>query len=311
MRRYVIGLLVVAGACQPARPQSARKRSTLSSEKVAGREKTLTPHPSESVQSRYDLEPGGKPTPLMPHVTIQPMDMMTSIGDSPLVVTIYPRGTTVDDAFIAAVKGRISLTTWPEMTAVPFDVSINNLASPAMLENGAQVMPRVELRIQPKLTLNDRWYVISLDPGNMVEISKVRGHTKMANGTVGSRFRTGSEPALWGVRFAPKGPDEMVVMVDFSERVASTTLSQLTLAQPGNQGASCDLLEPTAAQAADLPTAKSVTFKCRNVAPTDPIVVQFPTGMAARQIGPTRSLSLKRADFRGRVDGQFEWRPSI
>ena len=65
-------------------------------------------------------------------------------------------------------------------------------------------------------------------------------------------------------------------MVDFSERLASTTLRQVTVAQADNPDSLCELMEPTAAQAIDLPTAKSVTFLCRNVGPTAPIVVQFP-----------------------------------
>ena len=239
------------------------------------------------------------------------MDMMTSIGASPIEVTIEPRGTVVDDSFLKSVKNSIALSTWPEMASVAFDVTIKDETSPAQLDNGAQVMPRAVLQVAPAKPLDDRWYVVSLDPGDLVEVRSVQGQTKLANGSIGCRFRIGSEPALWGVRFAGKAPDEIVVMVDFSERVSSATLRQISIAQANNPNAICELMEPTVSQAVDLPTAKSVTFLCRSIGQTAPIVVQFPVGLADRQVGASRALSLMSTDFRGREDGQYEWRPKI
>ena len=101
--------------------------------------------------------------PLQPLAAIQPMDLMTSVGDSPIEITIVPRGTTVDDAFLNGVRNRIALATWPEMAAVGFDVSILNETAPKQLDNGALVAPRALLRVQPAKPLDDRWYVVSLN----------------------------------------------------------------------------------------------------------------------------------------------------
>jgi hypothetical protein len=314
MRNLLLVTAVVVGGCQVKRTDSVRD-GMLASLGKSGREQTQTPHPSDQAQARYEPgaaggEAAASPRPRQPLAAIQPMDLMTSLGDTPIEVTIVPRGTTVDDGFLKGLRSRIALATWPEMASVAFDVSISNETSPARFDNGAEVAPRAILRVVPAKPLDDRWYIVSLNAADLVELGPVQAQMKLPNGAVGSRFRTGSEPALWGVRFAGKGPNEMVVMVDFSERLPSATLRQINLAQVGDTGSICELVEPTAAQAQDLPTAKTVTFICRNMAPTAPIAVQFPDGVADRQTGPNRTLSLRSSDFRGRVDGQYEWHPT-
>lgn len=307
--RVFVATMIVAGGCQSRQSDSTYQASLASSGK-SGKEQTQAPHPSDLAQQRYEPEAAHAPLPLPPAAAIHPMDMMTSIGTGPIEVTVVPRGTTVDDTFLRALKDRISLATWPEMSPVPFDVRISNETSPAQLDNGAQIMPRAILRVEPSKSLDDRWYAVSLNAPDLVEVGTVQGQTKLANGAIGCRFRTGSEPALWGVRFAGKGPGDIVVMVDFTERVSSAILRQVSIGQANSPGSICELMEPTVAQAIDFPTAKSVTFLCRNVAPTAPMVVRFPAGMADRQVGAGGSLSLKTTDFRGRADGQFEWRPA-
>jgi hypothetical protein len=309
MRNLLLVAAVVVGGCQ-TKPADSVRDGMLASLGKNGREQTQTPHPSDLAQKRFEPARAGAPLAMQPLAALQPMDLMTSIGDTPIEITIVPRGTTVNDGFLNGVKNRIALATWPEMSAVGFDVSISNETSPKQLDNGADVAPRAILRVRPAKPLDDRWYVVSLNASDLVEVPSIQAQMRLANGAVGSRFRPGSEPALWGVRFAGKGPDEIVVMVDFSERLPSATLRQISLAQMGSTGSLCELMEPTAAQAQDLPTAKTVTFLCRYVAPTAPIVVQFPNGVADRQVGANRTLSLRSTDFRGRTDGQYEWRPN-
>src|SRR5262245_36867140 len=213
---FNVASLLVTGACQNKQTDHT-EQGLMGSIGKTGREQTQTPHPSELAQRRYEPEAARGPAPSQPLVTIQPMDMMTSVGNGPIEVTVVPQGTTVDDVFLQALRSRIRLTTWPEMTSVAFDVSISNETRPGQFDNAGSAMARAILRVVPAKSLDDRWYVVSLDAADLV-VMGLQGQTKLANGIVGCRFRTGSEPALWGVRFAGKGPNDIVVMVDFSER---------------------------------------------------------------------------------------------
>jgi hypothetical protein len=162
-----------------------------------------------------------------------------------------------------------------------------------------------QITVKPGSPLNDRWYVLSLLPRDDLQLNLSQGHTALPDKSIGSRFRVGSEPALWGVRYAAKSVGEIVVMVDFTERIATSWLREISLRQENSQNSACEILEPMQEQ---MPSAKSVTFLCRGISPNDPIVLRFPVGLADRQVGGGGTLRLQTSDFRSRTDGQHEWR---
>jgi hypothetical protein len=235
---------------------------------------------------------------------------MTSIGDGPIQVTIEPRGNVISDEFLKEMAGRLTLSTWPELRIVETDVSIKNAVDPKQMDNGAQIQPLATIHLHPVVPLPDRWYIVTLEKTDKVELRSLYTHyMTLADARHGCRFRTGSEAAIWGIRYSRKGPDDTVVMVDFSERVSSALMREIHLGQNGKMSSTCEVLEPTAEQSAAMPSFKTISFRCRQLDLAMALDLTFPPGLAGGQTGPLGKLSLGSADFGRRDDGTYAWRP--
>jgi len=191
----------------------------------------------------------GPPAPSAPTLSISPLDGRTNTADQPISVTLNDGGGQVDATGLQALAARISLVTWPERGAVPFDRSI----TPPL---GAAATQRV-ITLTPRGALANRWYAVLLGdlppplsyhpivPGNLQE---------------GTRFRPLSaprvllvevcdieEPARLNVAFseplaAPaSAPDAVAVIIDGAPAtcaVVRTDEGSVGLTCPGLTGTS-------------------------------------------------------------------------
>jgi hypothetical protein len=119
------------------------------------------------------------------------------------------------------VAKAVRLRTWPELenvdiTAEPVEFSMPQFPTrddPTTLP----YVPIAHVEIRPVVPLADRWYVLSLAAQRDVHLSE-RFHLRLADGSMGVRFRVGSQVAIREVRHVV---DQGVshVVVEFSERV--------------------------------------------------------------------------------------------
>jgi hypothetical protein len=179
---------------------------------------------------RYPSQPGSpKPQPV---IWFEPTDMTTALGPSPLKVGLDRLGLNVDTKDIGTLAQEVSLATWPELALV---ASTNALVPFAADPNGGK---RAYVQLNPTATLPDRWYVLrvaKLPAGFQTPPFSV--HHQLADGSLGARFRPGSDPRVWGISFCEKPGAIYAINVFFSERViapAGATAS-LEVRQGGNK----------------------------------------------------------------------------
>jgi hypothetical protein len=167
--------------------------------------------PLPTGESRY---PSG-PDRLRPTIQLEPMDMMTAVGDSPLHVLVSKLRADDANDILDRVAEAVSLRTWPELEEV-------RTASSSSVENSgsSEQAGYGHVYLQPATSLADRWYALVLDavPGG-VDVPAFAGVHVTDTGKYVSRFRVGSQPVVTGVRLYEKEGRKQVVYVDFSERV--------------------------------------------------------------------------------------------
>lgn len=173
-----------------------------------------TEGPLGPVRPGSELPPRPAADRQAPTVRLEPVDLVTSFGETPLQVWIEPNGHSLDEESLSQVVKRVSLLTWPERVSIPVRIRYKPRSGVPGEDQFARIF------IEPEERLADRWYALSLenppapfrmanDPGNFEEISR---------GVYVARFRTGSEPIVSALREYAK-EDVRIVYVDFSERV--------------------------------------------------------------------------------------------
>jgi hypothetical protein len=206
-----------------------------------------------NAESRY---PGG-PDRSRPTVQLEPMDMMTAVGESPLHVLVSKLR--ADDAnALDRVAAAVSLRTWPELEEVAAisSKSVENSGSSEQSGYG-------HVYLHPTTPLADRWYALVLDavPSGMDVPAFASMHTTESGQRV-ARFRVGSQPVVTGVRIYQKEGQKQVAYVDFSERVVGDAQSVVVTGPSGR------------CQGVPAPAAPSFTFPPKGngageVVPTD------------------------------------------
>jgi hypothetical protein len=188
------------------------------------------PEPLPAEESRYPHGPDG-PTPAL---QLEPMDMMTAVGDSPLHVLVSKLDAADASSVLERVASAVKLRTWPELEEVPTSSSKSVETSTSTMEAGYG-----HVYLQPTAPLTDRWYALVLDfvpPG--VELPTFASVHKTEAGQHISRFRVGSQPVVTGVRLYQKEGDVQVAYVDFSERILGDALGVVVTGPAGKcQGA--------------------------------------------------------------------------
>jgi len=188
----------------------------------------LRPLPIE--ESRY---PQG-PDRARPVLQLEPMDMMTAVGDSPLHVLVSKLDAADASRVLERVASAVKLRTWPELAEVATNASKSVETSSSTTQAGYG-----HVYLQPAAPLTDRWYALVLEsvPAG-VELPAFASVHQTEAGKHVARFRVGSQPVVTGVRLYDKEGQKQVAYVDFSERVVGDALGVVVTGSRGRcQGA--------------------------------------------------------------------------
>lgn len=215
--RYVLVLAAIGlggSACQTVQStkhddQGSVTRAKLPTEEGNG-SSSPTPEPVPAGEERW-LPLGGRPGA---QLELQPADLTTSFGETPLTVTVFNHGSPVGKKALDAIAQSVKLKRWPELTDVPLQVT--NIADASGVQQADQ-FAHITFASQEPLT--DRWYALLVDrlpPG--IQWPEFTNLYDLPAGGKATRFRIGSEPVVASVRVYSKGIGD-VAYVDFSERV--------------------------------------------------------------------------------------------
>jgi hypothetical protein len=214
------------GSGETSQPVEAADRPPAATLDTAERTTAISEQPSHSqavlprpiAESRY---PDGPDRP-KPTIQLEPMDMMTAIGSSPLHVLVSRLGTAADAGdVLERVAAAVALRTWPEFEEVPTTVSKSIEASGSNEHAGYG-----HVHLQPTTPLTDRWYALVLESvPSGVELPAFASVHETDSGKHVARFRVGSQPVVTGLRVYEKEGQKHVVYVDFSERVVGDAQS--------------------------------------------------------------------------------------
>jgi len=232
----VEGTLEPVAATRVAAPELKARGSV-------GAVEAQNPRPLPPDESRYPQSPD-RPRPAL---QLEPMDMMTAVGDSPLHVLVSKLDAADASRVLERVASAVKLRTWPELDEVPTTASRSVETSASTTQAGYG-----HVYLQPAAPLTDRWYALvieSLPAG--VELPTFANIHKTDSGQHISRFRVGSQPVVTGVRLYEKEGQKQVAYVDFSERVVGDALGVVVTGPAGKcQGAP----PPAAAKRSGLPS---------------------------------------------------------
>jgi len=173
-------------------------------------------------------------------------------------------GFSADDR--STVEGGLSLATWPDLSPIAGDVSLTPATSAPAYDVFA---------ITSRAPLPDGWYIglAASVPPDARWTSPLFSHVE-ADGTVGTRVRVGSAPALRRLDFCPKSGGDVAVVVTFSEPIMSTA-DVLPLAVAA--GSSC---MPPALPTAGAPLAE-LEYVCNGAALTDAFALALGEGLSS------------------------------
>jgi hypothetical protein len=155
------------------------------------------------------------PTRPAPTIQLEPDDLTTATGQTPLQVIVSNLGAPVGPDLLGQIARAVTLKTWPNMVDVPITVSkIVDATGTSDQDEFAHIY------FSTSNPLADRWYalsVLSLPAG--AKWTKFANVLTLKDGSRVSRFRPGSDPVVAGIRVYAKDSSKEVVYVDFSEHV--------------------------------------------------------------------------------------------
>ncbi len=181
-------------------------------------------------------------------VWMQPMDLSTSVGVTPLAVKFSGKGA-IGSGTLADAAARLTLRTWPELESV------------AITTRATDTTPTAPAQVEavPSAPLSDRWYVLTL-AALPAGASFEAGYPvkRLSDTSYGVRFRPGEEAVVTQIRVCPKVDGQVSVAVDLSERLiardSDSPLLNLPPAVASLCGATTRPLPPSG--------AKTIMFTC-------------------------------------------------
>jgi hypothetical protein len=168
----------------------------------------------------------GRPDPI---VQLEPLDLTTSVGSSPLHILVANAGDPVGAELLQRIADTVKIKTWPELDDVSATVSeITDTTGNSGEDEYAHIY------LAPSSQLSDRWYALYVEKLPQGVAWPVYSSTlTLADGSHVSRFRIGSEPVVASVRVL-QGAQKRAVYVDFSERISGdSSLVGLSYARNG------------------------------------------------------------------------------
>jgi hypothetical protein len=145
---------------------------------------------------------------------ISPVDISTAVSELQVTLRGGPENLAPDEVVVATMA-ELRLATFPELDAVPFDVTV----SEAVVVPDSH--PSKQLTLRPRQLLEARWYVLWLEHLPAQVLSGAAAPTSPpagVPGVVGVRFRPDSFPVVSGVNACPGGLNALAT-ITFSEPV--------------------------------------------------------------------------------------------
>lgn len=229
------------GGCSTSKEQPPKQKSVDES----------VPPPAELGQ-RVPSTPGpSRPDPI---VWLDPGDMLTSVGASPIRAWVDNDGSPVDPRLLDAIAANLELREYPSLAVVPATTSIYNpQEQPVSTESsaskdasvvgqggarGSSQNERAYVQLAPSKALQLSWYVVSLrNIPNGVRLAPWSAPTP-PSGAYAARFHTGSQPVLTRALFCQKGGEQWRSILEFSENIKvagdSTVDALVEIDQPGS-----------------------------------------------------------------------------
>lgn len=230
-------------------------------ETIGGNQKSQGVNAAQSSASKSDDQKmkGETPDVAPPVVQIEPGDMTSMIGDTPLRVTVYSGPGPIGKILLEPIANQLRLVETSCGKVVAFATKIRPSDGFAYSEQGYPSSVPGVIEVTPSSSLAaENWYelqVLSLPTG---VVPGKRGMHKLEGGGVSARFSRGSHPTPSTVRRCEKSDGVVTMYVDFSEKVSlgDDAKSKVQLENELIPGA-CEM------DARAHSVARSVHFKCQ------------------------------------------------
>lgn len=262
-----------------------------------GRRRDRNPTPP----SELGREIAGSSGTQLPTLWLQPADLMTSTGDTPIQILLDNGGRPVATGVLSTLAASAELRSYPDMKLVPVDIVPHNtselilpddhptkgttppnLVPPSPLEHAF-----IELR--PKSRLPESWYVLSLSKVPSEVRAVPWAAAKPLAGVYAVRFHTGSHPVVKRLLVCDKGAGATKVVYELSENVqASAGVNDgASLFSARQEKARCGAV--TAGPATS--STRWLQVSCENVDPAEPWKVRLGAGLVSRSGVPLTTFS--------------------
>jgi hypothetical protein len=261
-----------------------------------------------------------RPAPTI--VSIEPLDLTTSVGSSPMQIVVSNWSAPVGPLLLGQISRSIRLKTWPELTDVSLGAST---IADATGQSGQDEFAHIYLT--PTAQLAERWYALSLDtlpkgvtfPGSASLLA-------LKNGGWVARFRVGSQPVLAGVSVHEKPAGKSVLHVEFSEPITGDA-KLVSVSYVGGGSLDCQTdnnapsTQPTAAPSGQTAAttvqmgSPTINFVCATIDLGKAIQVDIQPGLRSTA-GPAVAggsrvqLVIQPFDWISLQDGGMQWKPA-
>jgi hypothetical protein len=236
-----------------------------------------------------------KPQPML---WLQPGDLSTAVGDTPIRAWIDNLGAPVGAEVLRDVASRLELRQYPSLLSVPFEVVTYDppvvTAPPDPTTKGVDVQRqdpgerRAYVELRPLTPLTDSWYVVALKSKPESVGLAPWSAPKPPVGTYAARFARGSAPVLSRLLLCNKG-DRLRGIFEFSENIQTPVgrvESHVRIENP-RTGAAC-----AHASSGPVPNTsmKWVDQDCTGFSPTETLRIIINPGLTSTQGRPVTML---------------------
>jgi hypothetical protein len=284
----------------------------------------VTQPPLPELGQRMPSGPG--PARPFPTLWLQPGDLVTSTGQTPIRAWLDNQGAPVEPSVLTTVASVLELREYPSLKIVPVSLTTYNppvLTTPADMpgKGSTTTAPRAReerayVEVQPKSPLADSWYVLSLSSiPSGVRPAPWSAQSPPA-GAYAVRFHTASQPVLSRVLLCKKAQGVHRAIFEFSENVVASTPNVGAVArvdQPAS-GKTCTYANAGPVAASSM---RWIDESCENFSESDPWRINLSAGLASPSGVPvgtfagvrTVQQSVRIASLQDADNGCKVWRP--
>lgn len=302
MRSAICSALVVLWGCttggappSPSPSDTGKPVVTPANDKTGKSESTSVLAPDEL--GRQPKTRQGAPTPPAPTLWLEPGDLLTSTGQTPIRALLENAGRPVPPELLSAVAAQLELRDYPGLNVIQSTFTVYN--PPELVptkdnpEKGATVSTplapetRAYVELKPKSALSESWYVLSLKTvPKGIQLAPWSAPNPPI-GVYAARFHTGSQPVISRVLFCDKGGAKTRAIFEFSENVAPGTVGFDAAIRIQQQGNFCKY-----ASSGPMPnaSAKWIDQDCVGVSTASPLHVQLNRGLQSGLKVPVRTF---------------------